>query len=76
MAAASVGVTEGGAAGSVCVVLTGTTGSPTELVNALAVSLASVLNAEAGRLTIINSAFFFPTYRTWVHTTNHLCVIM
>ena len=53
VAAASVGITEGGAAGSVCVVLTGTTGSPTELANALAVSVASVLNAEAGRFLII-----------------------
>ncbi|CAI8055209.1 hypothetical protein GBAR_LOCUS30144, partial [Geodia barretti] len=48
VAAASVGITEDGAAGSVCVVLTGTTGSPTELANALAVSVVSVLNAEAG----------------------------
>ncbi|CAI8022067.1 hypothetical protein GBAR_LOCUS12985 [Geodia barretti] len=48
VAAASVGITEGGAAGSVCVVLTGTTGSPTELSNPLAVSVASVLNADAG----------------------------
>ncbi|CAI8021396.1 hypothetical protein GBAR_LOCUS12700, partial [Geodia barretti] len=48
VAAASVGITEGGAAGSVCVVLTGTTGSPTELVNPLAVSVESVLNADAG----------------------------
>ena len=54
MAAASASITEGGGSGSVCVVLTGTTGSPTELVNALAVSVISVLNAEAGRLTIIN----------------------
>ena len=54
MAAASVGITEGGAAGSVCVVLTGTTGSPTELANALAVSVISVLNAEAGRLLIVS----------------------
>ena len=54
MAAASVGITEDGAAGSVCVVLTGTTGSPTELANALAVSVISVLNAEAGRLLIVS----------------------
>ena len=54
MAAASVGITEGGAAGFVCVVLTGTTGSPTELVNPLAVSVSFVLNAEAGRLLIIS----------------------
>ena len=54
VAAASVGITEGGAAGSVCVVLTGTTGSPTELVNPLAVSVGSVLNADAGRLLIIS----------------------
>ena len=54
MAAASVGITEGGAASSVCVVLTGTTGSPTELLNPLAVSVASVLNAEAGRFLIIS----------------------
>ena len=49
-----MGITEGGAAGSVCVVLTGTTGSPTELVNPLAVSVGSVLNADAGRLLIIS----------------------
>ena len=54
VAADSVGIIEGGAAGSVCVVLTGTTGSPTELVNPLAVSVGSVLNAEAGRLLIIS----------------------
>ena len=48
-----MGITEGGEAGSVCVVLMGTTGSPTELVNPLAVSVAFVLNAEAGRLLII-----------------------
>ncbi|CAI8045413.1 hypothetical protein GBAR_LOCUS25117 [Geodia barretti] len=51
VAAASVGITEGGAASSVCGVLTGTTGSPTEPVNALAVSVTSVLNAEAGSST-------------------------
>ena len=54
MDSASVGITEGGAAGSVCVVLTGTTGFPTELVNPLAVSVGSVLNADAGRLIIIS----------------------
>ena len=54
VAAASVGITEGGAFGSVCVVLTGTTGSPTELVNPLAVSVGSVLNAEAGRFLIVS----------------------
>ena len=54
MAAASDSITEGGAAGSVCVVLTGTTGSPTELVNPLEVSVESVLNADAGRLLIIS----------------------
>ena len=54
MAAASVGIPEGGAAALVCVVLTGTTGSPIELVNPLAVSVGSVLNAEAGRLLIIS----------------------
>ena len=54
MFATSVGITEGGAFGSVCVVLTGTTGSPTELVNPLAISFTSVLNAEAGRLLIIS----------------------
>ena len=54
---ASVGITEGGAAGSVCVVLTGTTGSPTELVNPLSVSVGSVLNADAGRLLIISFSF-------------------
>ena len=54
MAAASVGITEGGAAGSVCVVLTGTTGSPTELANALAVSVISELNAGTGSLLIIS----------------------
>ena len=37
-----------------CVVLTGTTGSPTELVNPLAVSVGSVLNADAGRLLIMS----------------------
>ena len=54
MAADSSSITEGGAAGPVCVVLTATTGSPTELTNALAVSVGSVLNAEAGRLLIIS----------------------
>ena len=54
VAAASVGITEGGAAGSMCVVLTGTTGSPTELANPLEVSVIYVLNAEAGRLLIIS----------------------
>ena len=54
MAAASVGITEGGAAGSVCVVLTGTTGSPTKLVKPLSVSLGSVPNADVGRLLIIS----------------------
>ena len=54
MAAASASITEGGAASSVCVVLTGTTGSPTELANALAVSVTSVLNAGTGRLLIIS----------------------
>ena len=49
-----MGITEGGAAGSVCVVLTGTTGSPTELVN---LALGSVLNADAGRLLIISFSF-------------------
>ena len=53
MLAASVGITEGGTAGFVCVVLTGTTGSPTELVNPLVVSVTFVQNVEAGRLLII-----------------------
>ena len=48
-----MGIIEGGAAGSVCVVLAGTTGSPTELVNPLAVSVGSVLNADAGMLLIL-----------------------
>ena len=44
-----MGITEGGAAGSVCVVLTGT---PTELGHPLAVTVTYVLNADAGRLLI------------------------
>ena len=45
----SVSVDEG-SVGSICVVLTATTGSPTELANPLTVNLTSVLNAEAGLL--------------------------
>ena len=43
----SVSVDEGSVA-SICVVLTATTGLPTELANSLTVNLTSLLNAEAG----------------------------
>ncbi|CAI8055585.1 hypothetical protein GBAR_LOCUS30328, partial [Geodia barretti] len=74
VAAASVGITEGGAAGSVCVVLTGTTGSPTELVNPLAVTVASVLNADAGAVDFFLGASVTIPAGTSLPTDGSHCV--